>query len=290
MTQEKLIISDEIKAHLQLNAGTESYRNLPGNYEKRDGRWAVWVDFDKLTESHIKPAKANLRILSERVQAYDKNIGPRVGDYLSLPHGIMTRFTYDWGEEIQIGGGSGSFYLGNGYISYSGGLDPSIEKRYMIDTGKKEDGMVWFFHEGSSGGGRGVYFYIPFRVFKLTDDYDTSKIWMVKDKERELYREKAEKITRKDGNGYPYTLPVPEIILQGVTEEQVKEIEKLSGLQFDPYSFGESYRCQPLKITELLAVCAYQYWDGTFYNNWTWKNTFYLKYKKHGPSNIPSLT
>lgn len=289
MTQEKLIITEEVKQFLITNASTESYRNLPGEYESRNGKWRMWIDFDKVRSYHIESAQRDLDILKQRVEAFDKHIGPRVGDYLELPYGMFTRFTHAWDDGIQIGGGSGSYYLGNGYISYSGGLDPSIEYSAILPTDKKKDGTIWFFHAGSAGGGRGVYSNISFRVFKLTDNYDTSKIWIVRDKERAMYREKAETITRINGNGQQYVLPVPEIILQDVTDEQVREIEKISGLVFEGYSFS-FYRCQPLKISELLAVTSYPYWEGTFYDNSLHKNTFYLKHKKYGPSRIPSLT
>jgi hypothetical protein len=140
-----------------------------------------------------------------------------------------------------------------------------------------------------SGGGRGVNFYMPFRVFKLTPKFDPSTIWMVRDKERAMYREKAETITRKDGNGNPYTLPIPEIRLRGVDEKQLSEIEQKSGLKFEKMPYDE-YRCQPLKMTELMSVTSYHYFDGTFYNNWDYKNTLILKWMKHGPSNIPSIS
>ena len=162
-----------------MNASTESYRNLPGEYESRNGKWRMWIDFDKLKPYQIEAAQKDLDILKSRIELFDKRTGPRVGDYLELPYGIFTRFTHAWDDGIQIGGGSASYYLGNGYISYSGGLDPSIEYKSMVDTGQKKDGMVWWFHHDHSGGGRGVYSYMPFRVFKLIDGYDTSKIQMV---------------------------------------------------------------------------------------------------------------
>lgn len=283
-----LTITEEVKNFLIMNASTESYRNLPGEYKSRNGKWRMWIDFDKIKPYQIEAAQKDLDILKSRIELFDKRTGPRVGDYLELPYGILTRFTHAWDDGIQIGGGSSSYYLGNGYISYSGGLDPSIEYSAIVPTDKKKDGVIWFFHGDSAGGGRGVYSTIPFRVFKLADWYDSSTIWMVRDEERRLYREKAEKITRTNGNGQQYTLPVPEIHLQNVTKEQVEEIQKISGLVFEPMAFN-CFRCQPLKISETLAVTSYPYWDGTYYNNGTYKNTLYLKYKKEGRSNMPSL-
>lgn len=288
-TATKLKMSQEVIDHLTLNASTESFRDLPGNYEKRGERWGMFIDFDKVTESQIKRAETNLRILKERVFDFNKKEGPRVGDYLELPYGLMTRFTHAWDDGIQIGGGSASYYLGDGgYISYSGGLDPSIEYTSIEPTEKVKDGMVWFFNEGYTGGGRGVHFYIPFRVFKLVDGYNTSKIWIVQEKEKEMYRTKAETITRKDGNGNFYTLPLPELIIQNVTEEQIKQIESLSGLNFEPSGYGQ-YRCQPLKKSELQAVIMFPHFEGTFYNNSMCKNSLYLKFTKKGYSTIPSI-
>lgn len=270
-------MTPEIKAHLELNASTESYRHLPGNYECRDGRWGHYVDWEKVGQRFIEMAEHNLKILAERMADFDKKEGPRVGDYLELPYGMVTRFTYDWGEEIQIGGGSHSFYLGTGgYTSYSGSLDPGIKKEYMVDAGYKKDGLVWFFHEGYSGGGRGVYFSVPFRVFKLVENYDTSTIWMVQNKERQMYREKAETITRINGNGQPYTLPIPEINLIGVTHEQVLKIESESGLKFEKGPWN-NYRCQPLFKHELTAVDNAFKWEKTYYNNGTTENSIYYK-------------
>jgi len=269
-------ISQDVINHLTLNASTESFRDLPGNYEKRGDKWGVYIDFDKVTESQIKRAENNLRILNESLSEFNKRQGPRVGDYLELPHGLVTRFTHAWDDGIQIGGGSGSYYLGkSGYVSYSGGLDPSIEYTSIEATDKVKDGMVWFFDQGWSGGGRGVYFYIPFRVFKLVDGYDTSKIWMVQDKEKEIYREKAEKITRINGNGQEYTLPIPEIHLISVSPEQIKQVERISGLTFKPTWNGAWV--QPLKQIEIENVRGSLKWaDEVYYNNGSVKNSIYF--------------
>lgn len=273
-------ITEEVKNFLSMNASTQSYGNLPADYEKRDGKWGMYIDFDKLTPSHIEAAQRDLDILNKRVLEFDKRTGPRVGDYLELPYGMFTRFTHAWDDGIQIGGGSESYYLGDGgYISYSGGLDPSIEYSAILPTDQKKDGMIWFFHKGYSGGGRGVYSMIPFRVFKLTDDYDTSKIWIVQDKEKKMYREKAEKVTRINGNGNKYTLPIPEIHLISVTEDQIKEIEKVSGLKFKP-SWNGAW-VQPLKQIEIENVRHSLKWaDEVYYNNASVENAIYFHFKK----------
>lgn len=115
-------------------------------------------------------------ILAVRERLFNEMEGPRVGDFLSSPEGFL-RFTHDWGDAIQTTvrpphpcSGDGSFYLGEGFASFSGSLDPSIDKTKLQDTGEKQHGSFWFFHHDFWGAGRGVTFRIPCRVFRLTGE------------------------------------------------------------------------------------------------------------------------
>jgi len=92
---------------------------------------------------------------------------PRVGDYLRLAGGNLSRATHAWDEGMQIGGGKyGSYYLmESGHASYSGGLDPSILWECWQPSNDVEPGQFWFFSEGRAGAGRGVEIMIPCRVF-----------------------------------------------------------------------------------------------------------------------------
>jgi hypothetical protein len=112
-------------------------------------------------------------ILKQYQRAFDLVPGPRVGDFLRTSDGML-RFTHDWGEDIQTTVkakhpcyGDSSFYLGEGYASFSGSLDPAISKTLMRDTGETAEGSFWFFHHGFQGAGRGVNFRIPCRVYTL---------------------------------------------------------------------------------------------------------------------------
>jgi hypothetical protein len=109
----------------------------------------------------------DLGILHQRALAYDKIPGPRIGDWVRWAGGSYARFCHDWGDQLQTtdGPNGGSFYLGDGYISYSGGLDPGILKSTLHQTGELKLGSVWFFHHDSAGGGRGVHAQMDFRVF-----------------------------------------------------------------------------------------------------------------------------
>lgn len=124
-----------------------------------------------------KKKERQQQILAERMKKYDEIHGVRVGDWIETPNGRMTRATYDWGEEIQDGGGEyGQFYLGDGYISYSGGLDPGVRKDELVNTGKVKNGKVWFFKDDIWTAGNGIEFIVPFRVFKLVNDDEHTKI------------------------------------------------------------------------------------------------------------------
>lgn len=121
------------------------------------------------TDTETNPV--NLTILQRRTAARERIAGPRVGDFLRLTPADdrcpdLTRFTHDWGDQLQTGGMDGSYYLtDSGYLSHSGGLDPGIKKVDVLPTNEARNGSVWFFDENISGPGRGVHFAIPCRVF-----------------------------------------------------------------------------------------------------------------------------
>jgi len=114
-------------------------------------------------------------ILRKRVKLLNKRKGPRVGDYLRLPDGKITRITYIWSNSdgspysIQAGGGNYGYYLGDGYVSYSGGLDPGFKmSKYTIKRSGTKPGHVWFFHNDWREADNSVNAVVRFRVFSLT--------------------------------------------------------------------------------------------------------------------------
>ena len=115
----------------------------------------------------IEPDKRDEDIMAERVRAFNKLPGPRVGDYV-LIDGVLNRFSHDWVKSIQTSK-DGSFYMGDGSVSFSGGLDPAINKTRFELTDQKEMGDFWFFHNDFWGTGRGVYFQTECRVYKLNN-------------------------------------------------------------------------------------------------------------------------
>ena len=111
------------------------------------------------------------RLKDMRIAALDLIKGPRVGDFCIFPDGTVTRFTHDWGDSIQTMSlnFAGSFYLGYGYVSYSGGLDPSIPKSKIKELDEKRDGSFWLFHHDHHIAHNDISFLAPCRVYKIED-------------------------------------------------------------------------------------------------------------------------
>jgi hypothetical protein len=112
-------------------------------------------------------------ILAASQLAFDKQEGPRVGDFVQFPgEDGLRRITHDWGDSLQttVGpkhpcDGDSSFYFQGGSVSFSGSLDSAIGSDSFIDTGRVMNGNVWFFHHNWMAGGNGVYCRAKFRVY-----------------------------------------------------------------------------------------------------------------------------
>lgn len=105
-----------------------------------------------------------------RAEARNKLQGPLVGDYVITPKGYL-RFTYDWGAEIQTTvrpGYDASFYIDkSGYMSFSGSLDPSVQKDRLELTDEIKDGSCWFFSHDYTEAHNGVHVTVPCKVYRL---------------------------------------------------------------------------------------------------------------------------
>jgi hypothetical protein len=119
----------------------------------------------------MKPTfdQTDAKLLAKREVLFNKNQGPRVGDYVIFPDQHVERISHDWGDKMQTTGGQfgQNFYLGRqGEASQSGGSNPGIPKAELTNTGKKMSGSMWFFHHDRAGAGRGIEFSIDCRVFQ----------------------------------------------------------------------------------------------------------------------------
>jgi hypothetical protein len=123
---------------------------------------------------HKIDQQKNMHLFIKRRDKYNRRKGPREGDWVIEKNGKISRITYIWTDEkgipfqIQTGGSKyGSFYLGNGYISYSGSLDHGHKPNKLRMLKRKMEGQVWFFKDNMWGAHRSVDFMMEFRVFKV---------------------------------------------------------------------------------------------------------------------------
>ena len=130
-------------------------------------------------EDRLLQATKDFDLISEYMDSFNLRVGSRVGDFIKIDQSTYTRITHHWGEALQTGSTVDSYHLGRGCVSYSGGLDPSVPTSFF-ETHPKEttkQGRIWIFSNGWSGGDRGVFLTVPFRVFRIkTDDQTINEI------------------------------------------------------------------------------------------------------------------
>ena len=91
---------------------------------------------------------------------------PRVGDFVIMPDGTYERAAHVWPNGVQTCT-SGSFALGNGYASMSGGLNPSIPKEKLVNIGERKEGHFWTFHHDYWEAHNAIGIICSCRVFKV---------------------------------------------------------------------------------------------------------------------------
>ncbi|MGB0967617.1 MAG: hypothetical protein ACPGUX_05495 [Halocynthiibacter sp.] len=97
---------------------------------------------------------------------------PRVGDFVQYADGSFKRCCNDTGKGQQVTKAIERSYhaMRFGSVSYSGGLESDIPWAQLVEQkGKRLPGRFWFFHHNKSGGGRGVDFFMPCRVFSVIE-------------------------------------------------------------------------------------------------------------------------
>ncbi len=104
-------------------------------------------------------------ILEARQAAFDAISGPRVGDRVLMLDGTEQRFSYRWDDGLQTSRG-GSFYLGDGYLSFSGQLNRTVPFDKLVETNMTETANAWFFHHDHHTGNNGVDVRIRVRVYR----------------------------------------------------------------------------------------------------------------------------
>ncbi len=88
------------------------------------------------------------QILAIRQAAFITRTAAKAGDVIRFNDGKLARMAHVWDDCIQptIHINSGSFYVGEGYMSYSGGLESSIPMDKFTRTNETIPARAWFFH------------------------------------------------------------------------------------------------------------------------------------------------
>lgn len=125
---------------------------------------------ERLRDLLKERATSDLKLLNSYLTEFKKDTKPRVGDYIVLPNETTQRITvlHRSSGKLQANDIQGSFYLGNGYISFSGtcGMD-MYEIQTLQPTGKTKEGWVWTFSQNNRTANNAVYAALPFRIFRL---------------------------------------------------------------------------------------------------------------------------
>ena len=110
-------------------------------------------------------------IFAARVAQFDPTEGPRVGDHVDFTDGVSRLISYVWGDGtdeldgVQTSDG-GSFYLGDGYMSFSGSLYICVPHDTLTLTEETRATVAWFFHHDWHSRDNGVDVKVAMRVWK----------------------------------------------------------------------------------------------------------------------------
>lgn len=122
------------------------------------------------------------RLVLLRAARYDQDPGPRVGDFIDYRDGVTRRIAHVWPSDENDDGSAliqttdgGSFYLGGGFISYSGSLYPGLKASHLRRVWGSREGSVWVFHHDQRRAHNGVNASSMFRVYLA--DVDGTDPW-----------------------------------------------------------------------------------------------------------------
>lgn len=277
-------ISNEIKALIKRNINSQPYSHIRSDWSYENG---TVVDFSTIKERDVLNAEKDLLIIKERSEAYSNREGLKVGDLINLPDGQQVMVCHVWKDTVQTSGGGSMHISGSGNLSYSGGMDSGLKKTDLIESQDKGTVEAWIFHNGYSGAHRAVYFRLMVNVYTTKDGADLSGVPQVKKLAREKLAQQAETITRINGNGNPYTLPLPRVRIMNTNKEFPTTDTVISGLAFEASAWG-NLETQPMKVAEINKLLNEHDFIATFHNGVHYTNTLVLEQLK--PSDVRKAT
>jgi hypothetical protein len=113
---------------------------------------------------HCEFDELDAELLWERYGLFQHDPKPRCGDFVRFACGTLRRISHIWPDGVQTSAG-GDWYLGHGYVSFSGALYTSVPLSTLVRTDETREGRFWFFHHDRPGAGRGVGFCKDCRVY-----------------------------------------------------------------------------------------------------------------------------
>jgi len=109
-------------------------------------------------------------ILLARYTAYMALAEPSIGDWVRFRDGVGRRIGHVWWDGAIQTSRNGSFYLGEGYVSFSGELYRSIPSSTLTLSKDRQVGSFWFFHHDRQEASNGVTFNVECRIWDCSED------------------------------------------------------------------------------------------------------------------------
>lgn len=109
----------------------------------------------------------DLILLIGHLAAWDLIEKPRVGDLVKFTGSdAYHRIAHKWDDGYQTAPG-GSYHLGDGYMSMSGGLDRSIPIEEFVDTHNRDVTSAWMWHHDRMEAHNGVNVRVFARIYSI---------------------------------------------------------------------------------------------------------------------------
>lgn len=108
-------------------------------------------------------------LIADFMIALDEHTGPRVGDFVRFADDVLRRVSYIWPESGVQTSDEGSFYLGKGYVSFSGSLYRCVPSATLTRTDEQRLGRIWTFHHNFPQAHHGVHTSVPFRIYRCSE-------------------------------------------------------------------------------------------------------------------------
>jgi len=111
----------------------------------------------------------NANILAARQAKLDDATSPVCGDYVVFADGVTRRISHVWDDGVQTSdAGRGSWYLGDGYVSFSGSLYHLVRTETLTRTDEQRAGRCWFFKDNWMEAHNGIDVVARFRVYSCS--------------------------------------------------------------------------------------------------------------------------